>query len=126
QDDDVARNHICKKTYDECEGLCKDAKDFNWYQDGLHTCGHRRIKNVSPEMLVGVEHDYDKRNHTQNCRECNVTRYVCSPRNQTNQVIDKNEEEYSQQIRHVPFIVSSQIRLTHFVAHKSDHGLNRI
>ena len=125
-DDNVARNHIRKKTNDEGEGLGENAKNFNRHQDGLHTHGHRRIENMTPEMLVGVEHDNDERYHTQHCGKRDVAGYVCRARYQTNEVIDENEKENSQQVRHISFVVRTQVWLTHFVTHKCDNRFHCI
>jgi hypothetical protein len=61
QNDDVTSDHVCKKTHDQCEGFCKNSKQFYWKHDEQSdNYGNTWVpENMSPKMFVGTE-EYNK------------------------------------------------------------------
>lgn len=98
----MTRYHV-GKTDNQCERLGKDSNELNRNQNELHKEGYRRIEDMRPEMPVGAEHDHKETDDTQYHSECNITGYVGRSRNQTNQVINKDEEKNSQHVWHYTF-----------------------
>jgi len=126
ENDDVPRDHIGKKTYDQREGLCKDPHDLHRYHDWLDTEGYGRVGDMSPVMFVGAEEDHHEGNDAQDRSECYITGHIGRSGNQADEVIDQDKKEDGQQERHVFLVTGSQVGFTHFIPDKHDDGLHGI
>lgn len=52
ENDNMTRNHIRKKTYDQCKGFCENTHDFNGDHDHLDRPRNRWIYDMTPIMLI--------------------------------------------------------------------------
>ena len=75
--DNVTRQHICEKTNYKGKRLCKNAKYLHRYHYKLNTERNRRIKYMTPKMLVSTKHDDQEGNHPKNSSKSNVAGNVC-------------------------------------------------
>lgn len=75
EDDDMSRNHVGEKTYNQGEWLGEYTQQFNRKHDENPHRGWNtgEPKNMTPKMLIGAEKNHKKRNDTQYNSKCNVT-----------------------------------------------------
>src|SRR5580692_10961080 len=126
QDDDMARDHIGKKTDDQGEGLRENTQYLHRHHDRLHAQWHGRIGDMPPIMPVGAGQDHNKSNNSQYGRESDIARHIGRSRHQADQVVDQDEEEDREQEGHILFILIPQVGLAYLIPDKGNNGFHRI
>ena len=99
----MATSDVCKETNKKCEGTSEHGDDLEWHHDDLHEKGHTwACEGVNPIVFVGAEVGDQEGEDCQDACEGNVARKVGGTREerqQTNEVVEPNEEEESEQER---------------------------
>ena len=123
QYDDVSSNHVCKKTYDQCEWFGENTQQFHRQHDQqFNNNGNTRIpEDMSPEMFIGTEENNKKRNHSKHNCESNVSGYIGRARQQSKNIIDQNEKENSEQVWKILVIFSMQVWFCNFISNESNN-----